>query len=76
MTDDQLIVLAAAILRAAGKDQESAVVESRALLAQHRLLGPPTQTLPETRKAVLTKPTIQDRNEAYQERQYGKKHGI
>ena len=81
MSDEQLIVLAAATLMSAHqtigeKDWENAVLDARGLYAINKKLGPlPTQALPETRKATLSHPTIQERNEAHAERQYEKRRG-
>ncbi len=76
MSDEQLIVLAAAVLHAGGTSLSGSVEGARALFAENKKLGPlPTQALPETRKATLSHPTVVDRNEAHAEREYNKRMG-
>ncbi len=81
MSDEQLIVLAAAMLMSTHqtigeKDWENAVLDARGLYAINKKLGPlPTQALPETRKATLSHPTVADRNKAHAEREYNKRMG-
>jgi len=85
MSDEQLIVLAAAILApnlaariplAVERDSRAAVIWARELFEENRKFGPlPTQALPESRKATLSHPTIEERNEAHAARQYDKRRG-
>lgn len=80
MSDEQLIVLIAAVLwsEAAAPSgittAEEAAQCARALFDANKKLGPlPTQALPELRKATLSHPTIEERNEAHAARQYEKR---
>ncbi len=79
MSDDQVIVLAAAILMLSSRydaSSEESLRIARELFAENKKLGPlPTQALPETRKATLSHPTVADRNEAHAEREYNKRMG-
>ena len=78
MSDEQLIVLVAAVLWSESPNAittaEEAAKCARALFDANKKLGPlPTQALPELRKATISRPTIEERNEAHAARQYEKR---
>jgi len=80
MSDEQLILLMAAVMvprrGEAGISALEAVTFAREMFAENRKLGRlPTQAIPETRKATLSHPTIEERNEAHAARQYDKRRG-
>jgi hypothetical protein len=76
MTDEQLIVLAAAILTTSGKydaNTPEPVRIARELFEENRKRG--SLPTPEIRKATLSKPTIEQWNEGYEGRMYDKNRG-
>lgn len=75
MSDEQCILVMAAIMRGSGIVQNS-IEAAREMFTENKKLGPlPTQALPEIRKAKLSHPTVQDRNEAHAAREYDKRMG-
>lgn len=74
MTEEQLVVLAAAVMQNFIDNPEEALIRARQLVFKYREMGPITPD-PQVKKATLSKPTVEQWNQGYEERQYEKKRG-